>query len=559
MPSFDPRSWPASPSSSRPVLLLAAALLLPAVLASAGGACAAGSARAPGVGGGFTGTGGGATGPSSSSGGPAGPASSSSGPAGSGGGSSSSSSGALPDGGDAGSFMPVAPADARDRIGIYAWGFDTTSWPGSPDRLSWAAAKVAALGSRTIRVYLGPQDIYKVLPAGSGTFDLATAAASPAYHALFASPSFDAILLTTYSATDDQSDWTTGYSAAQVAAERQQIATLGTYLLAAFPGKTFILSNWEGDNAIASVAGNQAAWDGFIAWTNARAAGVADARAASPGASAHLYSAVEFNLLRTASNQAPCDTTANKCVVSVVLPAVSVDYYSYSSWDSLLPNQTPAQTAAQLQADLTTALGWARKHDPSVTPARFIVGELGAPREQADLGECAATSRIAAVIGAVQSWGASYGVFWQIIDNVQQAGTLVTGFGLYKTSGAASLGAQLFQTLYQTQAPTVPSAPSCPLVNQGGVVNAAYPNMTAISSTTVLSIYGKGFTAAGNVVHVRESGGSWDVKAGSPVWYESAGQINLTLPGIGASQSALVYETDSDGIDANGQIISIGP
>ena len=46
----------------------------------------------------------------------------------------------------------TVPTDMRDRIGIYAWGFDTTSWPGTPDRLNWAASKVSGLGSRTIRV-----------------------------------------------------------------------------------------------------------------------------------------------------------------------------------------------------------------------------------------------------------------------------------------------------------------------------------------------------------------------------------------------------------------------
>jgi hypothetical protein len=518
---------------------MAALLVLPAALALAGGACAAGSAQGLGTGGTST--------------------------AGSGGASTAGSGGATqPDAGgdaaEAGPFMPVAPGDARDRIGIYAWGFDTTSWPGTPDQLTWAAAKVSGLGSRTIRVYLGPQDIYQVLPPlDGGTFDLAAAAASPAYHALFANPSFDTILLTTYSASDNESDWTAGYSAAQVAAEQAQIAALGTYLLQTFPGKTFILSNWEGDNAIASVAGNQAAWDGFTAWTNARAAGVVDARAAAPGTTANLYSALEFNLLRSQSTGAPCDTSANKCVVSVVVPAVSVDYYSYSSWDSLLPNQTPAQVSTQIQNDLTTALGWARQGDPSATPARFIAGELGAPREETDLGECAATSRIAAVIGAVEAWGASYGVFWQIIDNAPAAGVLVSGFGLYKASGAPSLASQLFETLYQTQAPTVPAAPSCPTLNTMGVVNADYPTMMTISGSTVISIYGKGFTTTGNVVHVHEGLASWDVKAGSPVWYESTGQINLTLPGVTPAASALVFETDGDGIDANGQIITIAP
>ena len=130
--------------------------------------------------------------------------------------------------------VPQPPADVRDRIGIYAWGFDTTNWPGSPDRLTWAAAKVAELGARTIRIYLGPQETYQVLGAG-GAFDLATAAASPAYSALFANPSFDNILITTYSAADYGGAWKNGYSSDQAAAESDEIARLGTYLLTTFP------------------------------------------------------------------------------------------------------------------------------------------------------------------------------------------------------------------------------------------------------------------------------------------------------------------------------------
>jgi len=117
--------------------------------------------------------------------------------------------------------VPLPPADVRDRIGIYAWGFDTTNWPGSPDRLTWAAAKVAELGGRTIRIYLGPADPYQVLAAGSA-FDLATAAASPAYSALFANPSFETILITTYSVADQQSVWKNGYDSVQAGAESDE-------------------------------------------------------------------------------------------------------------------------------------------------------------------------------------------------------------------------------------------------------------------------------------------------------------------------------------------------
>jgi hypothetical protein len=468
------------------------------------------------------------------------------------------------DSGDAGSADGAAfpvPTDMRDRIGIYAWGFDTTSWPGTPDRLNWAASKVSGLGSRTIRVYLGPQDIYHVLPAlDGGAFDLATAAASPAYAALFGSSSFDTILLTTYSAGDDASNWTDGLSSTEAATEQQQIASLGQYLLTTYPDKTFIVLQWEGDNALASVATNPVAWTGFTAWIQARAAGVVQARSAVSSTTSHLYSGLEYNLLRSQSTGMPCDTSANKCVVSVVVPQVDVDYYSYSSWDSLLPNMTPGQVATTLTADLTTALGWAKMHDASVTPARFIVGEFGAPREQSDLGECAATQRAAGIIGAVTQWGAARGIFWQIIDNTPsgQPNDFVNGFGLYKATGAASLAASLFQTLYQTQIPTPPTAPSCPVISAGGVVSAADYKTTDIDGGTILAIFGQGFTDAGDVVHAREVALQWDI-AGGTAFYSSQTQINATLPGIGPGQNALVFVTSGDGVDSNGQVIPILP
>jgi hypothetical protein len=457
---------------------------------------------------------------------------------------------------DAGPW-PV-PTDMRDRIGIYAWGFDTTSWPGSPDRLNWAASRVSGLGSRTIRVYLGPQDIYQVLPASDGgSFDLATAAASPAYAALFGSSSFDTILLTTYSAGDDASNWTDGYTMAEAATEQQQIASLGQYLLTTYPGKTFIILQWEGDNALSPVASNPAAWTGFTAWIQARAAGVVQARSAAGATTAHLYSGLEFNLLRGQSTGMPCDTSANQCVISVVAPQVDVDYYSYSSWDSLLPDMTPAQIASQLTSDLGTALTWAQMRDPSISPARFLVGEFGAPREETDLGECAATQRAAGIIGAVTQWGAAHGIFWQIIDNTP-AGQLVNGFGLYKASGPASLAAGLFQNLYQTQMPTLPAFPGCPVINQGGVVSASDYMTNDIDGGTTLAIFGQGFTDAGDVVHAREATQQWDI-AGGFAFYTSSGQINATLPGIGPGQNALVYVTDGQGVDSNGQVIPILP
>jgi hypothetical protein len=459
--------------------------------------------------------------------------------------------------------VPSPPTDVRDRIGIYAWPIDTTSWPGSPDRLNWAAAKVAALGARTIRIYLGPADPYQVLDAG-GAFDLATAAASPAYSALFANPSFETILITTYSVADQQNVWQNGYSSDQAATETDDIARLGAYLLQTFTGKTFILLNWEGDNAVNAFASNPGVWDAYTGWIDARAAGVVNARAMVPRSSSHLYSGVEFNAVRNPTTGLPCDTGANKCVVSVVVPNVPVDYYSYSAWASLAPlGLTPVQMATQLQTDLSTALGWAAKRtDVSVTPARFIVGEFGASREA--YGECNAMNHIAALIAAVPAWGAARAIFWQIIDNLWSstyypppATTLSPiGYGLFKASGAAGLAAQLFQTLYQTQVPTPPPTPGCPVITS--VANAT-PGV-AIGPTTTLSLHGTQFSSAGNVVNVREPGGhQWNITTGSPGWSETTTQIDFTLPGVGASQTAWITVADAQGVESGAYGLMIGP
>jgi hypothetical protein len=304
-------------------------------------------------------------------------------------------------------------------------------------------------------------------------------------------------------------------------------------------------------------ASNPGVWDAYTAWINTRAAGVVNARAMAPGSSSHIYSAVEFNAVRDLTTGLPFDTGATKCVLSTVIPNVLVDYYSYSSWSSSFPvGLTPAQAATQLQTDLSTALGWAAKRrDVSVTPARFIVGEFGAAREA--FGECNGMSRVAAVVGAVPAWGAAHAIFWQIIDNAPPATELgTTEYGLFKASGSTSLAGQLFQTLYQTQVPTPSPTPDCPFID--GAVNTTSGG--AIGPTTMLSLDGTGFSSAGNVVHVREAGeNQWDVTTGSAGWSETPSQINFTLPGIGANQTAWVTVTDAHGVDSNAQGLMIGP
>ncbi|MGH9769364.1 MAG: hypothetical protein ACREAB_18220, partial [Blastocatellia bacterium] len=55
------------------------------------------------------------------------------------------------------STVSAPPAQVADRVGIYAWGFESSAYQsqtaqtgGQIDRLNWAADKVAEIGSRTI-------------------------------------------------------------------------------------------------------------------------------------------------------------------------------------------------------------------------------------------------------------------------------------------------------------------------------------------------------------------------------------------------------------------------
>ena len=276
--------------------------------------------------------------------------------------------------------VPPPPADRADRFGVYHWGADYSAWPGSPDRLNWGADHVAALGSRTIRVFFGGSEFYEVNPEPNARNDgfLRRIAAAPAYRRLFRDPRFRTYLLTVYPSAAFAA-WRDGLDPAEAASEREQIARLGAALLAdpAHAGKSFIVLNWEGDHATAALAADDPLWDDFAAWIEARAAGVRDARARAPGSAARLYSGLEFNFVEERSEAAGrnvrCGEAGTRCVIDAVAPRVKVDYYSYSAWQSLNVKLAAPQASLRerLGADLAFALRAVRTRRPEVTAAEL--------------------------------------------------------------------------------------------------------------------------------------------------------------------------------------------
>src|SRR5262245_52272732 len=162
--------------------------------------------------------------------------------------------------------VPTAPALRADRFGVYNWNVNDSAFPrdGSIDLLNWGANKVAELGSRTIRLYIGTLDIHHVYDVNPpGATELVQTARSPAYDKLFRDPRFQTYLLTAYSTGDTGANWVDGYTDSEYSVERDEIKRLGEYLLGASPfaGKTFIILNWEGDNALRHRPGWKSKYD----------------------------------------------------------------------------------------------------------------------------------------------------------------------------------------------------------------------------------------------------------------------------------------------------------
>lgn len=384
--------------------------------------------------------------------------------------------------------VPNPPRDRARRFGVYAWGFDDSSYDaceGCPDRLGWAAEKVASTGSRTIRVYLGARDDYQVNPpqnvedvdylvrivAGAGYPDFA---AETAYSRLFSDPRFDTYLLSVYTPADNRGDWMVGWTPAGADLERDQVAALGDLLLKTYPKKTFIFLNWEGDNAIHARLGDRSAWDGFVTWIRSRVDGVRAAQAANRGGAAHLFAGLEFNQVRR--NGAWCGTDGaleNRCVLDYVAPRVDVDYYSYSAWQTL-DVKTADPTASlkrALASDLGFALGLLRRSRPELRPANFLLGEYGFARTAPNTGECRAAAYLQEVFGALEgrdAFGVSYAIYWQVLDNAPTADSAAGTYGLFRgVDGGLTLSGSVFRAAVKRSKP--PALPrDCPRIDSNG-------------------------------------------------------------------------------------------
>ncbi len=493
------------------------------------------------------------------------------------------------------------PATRADRFGIYNWGVDYAAYPGGAlDRLNWAADKVATLGSRTIRVAL-PGDSYLLnLPR---TNDLAQIAASAPYEKLFTDPRFQTYLLTAYSGSDMQSQWSDGFSSVEAQATREEFARLGEYLLSQsrFAGKTFIILNWEGDNAMEAFANKQSIWDAYTAWIQARADGLKAARQRVPDSSVKLFSGLEFNLVRTrqgvtcgqpVTDRLQRDPLKNRCVIDYVAPRVDVDYYSYSAWQTVLDAaMKKANLKDALHQDLNFALHHVRVGKLTTKEHHFILGEYGFPR--AYWGENVAANWVNEMFEAVEAPDAfqvSYAIFWQIIDNAPTYLGGDDGFGLYRSRhgqfnltragtvfrqrlAGQTVSAFVARPLIRIDAPEIRrEQDSAPII--AALLNSKRIFQLDIGATPTLSVAAPdaiqseaerqvqidalnpsaAFSPRDNAVRLEQGLRQYSLPRDFGVTFlESELQIKVGLPTTLHHGNALLYVTDRDGVESNAQ------
>ncbi len=477
------------------------------------------------------------------------------------------------------STVPAPPEQVADRIGIYAWGFESSAYQsqtgGAVDRLNWAAGKVAEIGSRTIRLTL-PGVVYGLPDLG----DLAKTAASPAYDKLFSDPRFKTYLLTTTSTgafIDSEYPWADGYTQAEYDATRAEIGRLGDYLLnnPKYAGKTFIILNWEADNELRLFNNKQSIWDAFTEWIESRADGVKDARNRNPDSSARLYSGFEFNLVRSGYG-GPCGAPVadrirenplkNRCAVDYIAPRVNVDYYSYSSWQTM--NEKFADPTVSyketLKRDLNIALALIREKRPEIQERNFIIGEFGIIRML--YGEKTVANLVSEMIDAVTApdgFQVSYAVWWQIIDNLPFNLVWAEGFGLFTSRHGLfhmNLVGETFKKRLAGQ-PHVPLAGG-PLIRRSppGIVNAETgATDLQLNPNSRVQIFAGGddpFTPAGNRVNMEQMINQFLITPGNAQDFaESATRISATLPRGPRPGLAFMQIYDGDGVESQGQSV----
>lgn len=223
--------------------------------------------------------------------------------------------------------------------------------------------------------------------------------------------------------------WEHGFAPKDSEAEYREIYDFTRYLLTTYnrSGKRFLLGHWEGDWYLhpgydPKRDPDPQAVQGMVDWLNTRQRAIEDAKRDTKHTNVEVYQYTEVNLVQKAMH-------GGHTLTNDVLPKTTVDYVSYSSYDSLVGE------GAALRSSLQKALDYIETKLPpkaSVPGKRVFIGEYGFPAQS--VGAQKQADRSHDVMQSGLEWGCPYILYWEMYNNEVQDGQQ-RGFWLIDDKG----------------------------------------------------------------------------------------------------------------------------
>jgi hypothetical protein len=225
---------------------------------------------------------------------------------------------------------------------------------------------------------------------------------------------------------DDAGWWYNGYSKESADKEYRQVYDLTQFLLKTYngSGKAFYLGHWEGDWHLRPKYDPKSdipaeAIAGMAAWLNTRQKAIDDAKRDTPHRGVAVFGYTEVNLVKIGMD-------GRACLTNDVLPKTSVDYVSYSSYDTQNdPRGLLLKALNHIESKLAAKAG--------LPPGkRVFLGEYGFPAQQH--GAQAQDEKSRQVMKAALEWGCPFVLYWEMYNN-EVEGDRHRGFWLIDDKG----------------------------------------------------------------------------------------------------------------------------
>lgn len=312
--------------------------------------------------------------------------------------------------------------------------------------LAEGADRVLDMGGRTIKLWFTPNYAtdYPFNTSSWGTVNTMVQLAQTSYFDDVFSKDFKTIVLEAFEFGGI--NYRDGLNTTEAQSVEDQFYYLTKHLMQTYSGsnKTFILQNWEGDNALllsalSTQTEKDTAIQGMIDWLNKRQSGINIARNELGNTGVNVYGAAEVNRVSTSDGQAK--------IIDVVIPYTYMDLYSYSNWET--------GTDDGLLWDNLTYIAKQSRSSAAFGEKNVYLGEFGVDEYTAG-SEANQYNQTKIQLETALAWGVPYALYWELYCNQQRqtysgrpTNSDLRGFWLIKPDGTYTQTYNYLKTIFQ--------------------------------------------------------------------------------------------------------------